>query len=64
MSPECLHQEAGRVRKQVLLPATRILKKLNCPLQLKFTRATGSAALLSKPGFPNCGPQTGSIAIT
>lgn len=63
-SPECPHQEAGRVQKQVLLPATRILRRLNCLLQLEFTRATGSAALLSKPGFPKCGPQTGSIVIT
>lgn len=39
-------------------------EKAELPLQLKFTRATGSAALFSKPGFPKCGPQTGSITIT
>ena len=39
-------------------------EKAELPLQLKFTTATGSAALLSKPGFPKCGPQTGSITIT
>ena len=63
-SPECLCQEAGRVKKQVSPPATRIPKGLKCTLWLKTTKASGSATLFSKPGFPKCGPQTSSISIT
>ena len=63
-SPECPGQEAGRVKKQVSPPATGILKGLKCTLQLKTTKASGSAALFPKPGFPKCGPQTSSISIT